>query len=47
MEIINWNIAKNPLNWLIVGVVLLLWGFLADVVCSYVSNNQSSTPANG
>lgn len=28
MAIINWNLAKHPVNWLVIGSMVILGGFL-------------------
>jgi len=33
---INWNIAKQPLNWLIVLSVLLVVGFALDITLGFM-----------
>lgn len=32
MKLINWEIVKNPMNWLIVGMMLLLAGVAGHLV---------------
>lgn len=32
MKIINWNIARHPLNWVIVTLMVLIAGFAIDIV---------------
>jgi len=36
VAIINWEIIKNPLNWLIVALMLIIAGFAFDVVVSAI-----------
>jgi len=42
MQIINTSLLKNPLNWLTVLLMLVLFGIAADVVLRH-NRNMSST----
>jgi hypothetical protein len=38
---INWKIAGNPLNWLIVLSVLLVAGFALDITVRFMQNHPA------
>jgi len=40
---INWKIAGNPINWLIVLSVVLVAGFAVDRIVIYVGQQRSTS----
>jgi hypothetical protein len=43
MEIINFNLMKNPLNWIIVLLMLLIFVIGLDVVAEHYTGLQKLT----
>lgn len=49
MQIINVDLMKNPINWFIVLMMLVIFGMAADVVLRYnrtITGATSTTPTN-
>lgn len=42
MEIINWRLIGNPVNWIIVGLILLLGGFAAHSFLPYFTRSNNN-----
>jgi hypothetical protein len=42
MEFINLNIIKNPLNWVIILLMLVIFGMFADLVLRHYGDLQDS-----
>lgn len=36
-ELVNWPLLKNPVNWVIVILMLIIAGFALDVLLSWVT----------
>jgi hypothetical protein len=37
---LNWALLKNPLNWFIVVLMLIIGGFVIDVCVQHLRNTQ-------
>jgi hypothetical protein len=42
-KLINWNIARNPVNWAIVLLMVVIGGFVADIVLRWWKQSQQPT----
>lgn len=43
---LNWDIIKNPLNWVIVLLMILIAGFVVDIACKGFFGGRGSTSSN-
>ena len=46
MQIVNWNLLKNPLNWFIVVFMLVIAGIGGHLLLSYFHHEPSTATQN-
>lgn len=39
---LNWGIIKNPVNWLIVLMMIVIVGFAADILLTHFSQKETT-----
>jgi hypothetical protein len=47
MEIINWELAKHPMNWVIVILMVMIFGIALSIVLGFYGLKPASTSALG
>ena len=47
MSVINWDIVRNPLNWFIIALVLIVVAYGVKVIHEHANDLTPSLPAAG
>jgi energy-converting hydrogenase Eha subunit C len=46
MDIVNWPLAKHPMNWVIIMLMLVIAGFVLHLVCGHYADVRDSPPTS-
>lgn len=44
MQIVNFDVLKHPLNWFIVILMLVIAGFVVDILATHIGPKRISVP---